>query len=354
MFSNGGYFVMAVSRTSQVSRRVFAAAAAACMFGVAAVSASAQTTTLKFASFEPAQAPFTAKVFSTWADDVSKASNGTLRIEMYAGGTLGRNPLQQFKLVQDGVADFAWIVTGYTPGRFDDTEVVELPFLVNNSYEGSMVLTRLLAKDQLVGFADLRPVLLGNVPPVSIHTKFPVKLPADLKGKRMRAASTVTAAIAEAFGAVPVLIGAPNTAEAISKGVVDGTFAEWNFVQTFKIDEVTQHHLALPLGGSAVMVAMTRKRYETLPPAARAAIDRFSGEAFVRRFSAVGDAQITAVPAAIEARGKNSVIRPDAATSAAFSQAAQGVTDEWRKRKARNERVYQAFVAELERVRAGK
>ena len=197
---------------------------AGCFLGLVAISAAwaqPQPIVLKFANFEPPTAPFTARVFIPWAEEVTKASNGLLKVEMYTGGTLGRSPLQQLKLVQDGVADLTWTVAGYTPGRFDDTEVVELPFIVNNSYEGSMTLTRLLAKDVLVGFADLKLVFLGNVPPVSIHGKFPLKSLADLKGKRMRVGSSIGARIVESMGAVPVLIGAPATTEAISKGVVD-------------------------------------------------------------------------------------------------------------------------------------
>lgn len=337
-----------------MTRRIAALVAAALAVAGSAGTALAQTTTLKFSSFEPAQAPFTAGVFAKWAEDVSKASNGTLKIEMYPGGTLGRNPLQQFKLVQDGVADIAWVITGYTPGRFDDTEVVELPFLVNSTLEGSTVLTRMLAKDQLVGFADLKVFLIGNVPPVSLHGRFPIKSLADLKGKRMRAASTLTGKIVESMGAVPVLIGAPNTAEALAKGVVDGTLAEWNFIKTFKIDEVVQHHMALPLGATAVMIPMLKKKYDSLPPAARAALDKYSGEAFVKRFAAVADDASVSVPAAMAQRGKNTILKPDAATEDAFKKAVQPVTDAWRAQKPRNERVYQAFVAELERVRAGK
>ncbi|MEO7404985.1 MAG: C4-dicarboxylate ABC transporter, partial [Burkholderiales bacterium] len=146
----------------------------ACGLAIAASATQAQTVTLKFSSFEPPQAPFTAKVFGAWIEDVNKASNGALKIEMFAGGTLGRNPLQQFKLVQDGVADMAWTVAGYTPGRFDDTEVAELPFFVQNALEGSLALTRLAARNQLVGFADLKLLFLGTVSPVSLHGKFPL------------------------------------------------------------------------------------------------------------------------------------------------------------------------------------
>jgi len=87
---------------------------ASLMLGVALAcgSAMAQTVTLKLASFEPATAPITGGVLTPWARDVEAASGGTLRIEIFPGGTLGRNPLQQLKLVQDGVADLTWTVPG--------------------------------------------------------------------------------------------------------------------------------------------------------------------------------------------------------------------------------------------------
>lgn len=321
---------------------------------VTSSAASAQPTVLKFASFEPPTAPFTAQVFARWAEDVSKASNGTLKIDLFTGGSLGRNPLQQFKLIQDGVADMAWTIAGYTPGRFDDTEVVELPFIVNSTLEGSLSLTRLAAKDGLVGFSDIKLLLIGNVPPVSLHSKTTLKSLTDLKGKRMRVASSVGGKVAEALGAVPVLLGAPATAEAISKGVVDGTLAEWIFIKAFKIDEVLSNHLVMPLGGTAVMVPMLKTRFDSLPPAARAALDKYSGEAFVRRFAAVADIAQTETPAALAKAGKNTVTTAEGPTRDAFRAAVQPVVDEWRRAKPRNERVYQGFVAELERVRAGK
>ncbi len=78
-------------------------------------SAMAQTIKLRFGSIEPPGAPITARALTPWAKDVSAASGGTLDIEMYTGGTLGRNPMQQVKLLQDGVADFVWASPALTP-----------------------------------------------------------------------------------------------------------------------------------------------------------------------------------------------------------------------------------------------
>ncbi len=334
------------------SVRIFCRTASALCASFAASIAVAQPVVLKFASFESPTAPFTARVFIPWAEDVTKASNGTLKIEVFAGGTLGRNPLQQLKLVQDGVADMAWTAAGYTPGRFDDTEVSELPFLIDSSLEGSVALTRLVARNDLVGFADLKMLLVGVVPPVHLHGKFPLKTLADLKGKRMRIGGSMGGQIVEAMGAVPVLIGGPAAAEALSKGVVDGILCEWNFVQTFKIDEVVNNHLAIPLGGSTVIIPMTKKRFDSLPAAGKAAIERYSGEAFARRFAAVGDSSNATNLERVSALPKHTVTKADAAVQAEFRKVLEPLTEKWRKAKPRNERVYQAMIAEVAKVRS--
>ncbi len=103
-------------------------------------SAAAQQVKLRFGSFEPPTAPITARVLTPWAKEVSAASGGTLEIEMFAGGTLGRAPAQQIKLLQDGVADVVWTAPAFTPGRFGGYDVVEVPFLIRNVREGGLAL----------------------------------------------------------------------------------------------------------------------------------------------------------------------------------------------------------------------
>jgi TRAP-type C4-dicarboxylate transport system substrate-binding protein len=117
----------------QSIRTVFRTALAAAVLAYCATAAYGQTVTLKFATIDPAQGQNVTQVIVPLAKEVSEASGGALKLDIFPGGTLGRNPQQQLKLVVDGVADIAWVIPGYTPGRFDDTEVVELPFLINNA-----------------------------------------------------------------------------------------------------------------------------------------------------------------------------------------------------------------------------
>lgn len=327
--------------------RIVALAAAAAL----STAASAQTVTLKLASFEPPQAPITGGVLTPWAQEVSAASGGTLKIDIYAGGTLGRSPLQQLKLVQDGVADITWTVPGYTPGRFDDTQVAELPFLVTDATSGSLAMTRLHQRGLLGGFDDLKLLLIGTVPANNIHSREPVMSLADLKGRKIRAGSSQIAKLVEALGAVPVQLGAPQVAESLARGVIDASLNEWNFVATFKIDEVVRHHLAVPMGTVAVMVPMRKSRYDALPAQARAALDRHSGEALARRFGAVVDKTNVATRERVMKSGKNSVVVPAPAEQQAWRDAVQPVTDAWRKGSPQNEKIYQAFVEALKQSR---
>jgi TRAP-type C4-dicarboxylate transport system substrate-binding protein len=316
-----------------------------------AAGASAQTVTLKLASFEPPQAPITGGVLAPWAKDVMADSGGTLKIDLFPGGTLGRNPLQQLKLVQDGVADITWTVPGYTPGRFDDTQVAELPFLVTDATSGSLAMTKLHQQGMLRGFDDIKLLLIGTVPANHIHSREPVKSLADLKGKKIRAGSSQIAKLVEALGAVPVQIGAPQVAESLARGVIDASLNEWNFVATFKIDEVVRHHVAVPMGTVAVMVPMMKAKYDSLPPQARAAIDKHSGEALARRFGAVVDKTNETTRDRVAKSGKNTVLVPPQAERDAWRVAVQPVTDAWRKAAPQNEKIYQAFTEALKQSR---
>jgi TRAP-type C4-dicarboxylate transport system substrate-binding protein len=322
-------------------------AAGLCMPAVRAAGPSK----LKFTSFEPPMAAITSRVLTPLAADISANSGGTVQIDMFAGGTLGRNPLQQLKLVTDGVADLGWIVLPYTPGRFDDTDIVGLPFLCNNSLEASVALNRLYAQGALVGFDGLKMLAVAATPPVVIHANQPVRLPGDLKGKRVRVSGDHITQVIEALGGAPVQVGGGQIAEAMSRGVVDMTLNNWGFVGDFKINEVSSHHFEVPLGAVAVGVVMKQDRYDALPQPARAAIDRFSGEVLARKIGTVFDEIEKTVRDRVAKSGRNTVVAPSAAEVAEWKRMIEPVNERWRTAKPRNQRVHAAFVEQLTALR---
>jgi TRAP-type C4-dicarboxylate transport system substrate-binding protein len=309
---------------------------------------------LKLSSFEPPMANITSNVLTPFAKDAAAASGGALQIDVFAGGTLGRNPTQQLKLVTDGIADIAWIVLPYTPGRFDDTEVVGLPFVSQTATEASVALHRLYASGALVGFEGLKMLAVAATPPVVIHSIQPVRLPTDLKSKRVRASGQQLTNIIEAVGGAPVTVGGGQIAESLSRGVVDMTLNNWGFVGDFKVNEVSSHHLDVPLGAVAVGIVMRQDRYDALPPQARAAIDKSSGEMLARKLGVAFDRQEKEVRERVSGSGRNTVIQPTAAQLAEWKRVIEPINDAWRGAKPRNQRTYEAFVKELGRVRSSQ
>lgn len=316
--------------------------------------AQADPVRLKLSSFEPPMANITANVLAPLAREASAASGGSLQIDVYAGGTLGRNPTQQMKLVGDGIADIAWVVLGYTPGRFDDTDVVGLPFLTRNATEASVALHRLYAAGALVGFDGLKMLALASTPPVLLHGNQPVRQPGDLKGKRVRVTGDHMNRVVEALGGAPVLVGGGQVAESLSRGVIDQTLNNWGFVGDFKVNEVSSQHYELPMGAIAVGIVMRKDKYDALPAPARAALDKFSGEALARKVGEAFDRQEREVRDKVAKSGRNTVVVATPAELTEWHRAIDPVNDAWRKAKPRNERTYQAFLAELQRVRTGQ
>ena len=111
---------------------------------------------LKFAVFTPDAEMTHQIVMKPWAEKVNRDSGGTLDIQTFPNGALGRNPGLQTKMLQDGVADIAWVIPSYTPGVYLDDDVFELPNVIQNSVEGSVAAWRLLQEGHA---ARLRAVL---------------------------------------------------------------------------------------------------------------------------------------------------------------------------------------------------
>lgn len=310
--------------------------------------------TLRFSSFEPPVAFVTKEILTPWAAKTSEDSGGSLKIEMFAGGTLG-DPAAQLKLVIDGVVDVAWVVASYAPGRFDDTTVVELPFVVESVKEGSLALTRLLQKGALRGFDGVKVVGLFCSPPNEIHSTFSVIKPADLNGKKLRAAGPNQLATLASLGATPIGgLTAPKIAEAIQRGDVDGTLNDWNAMASFRLNEIAFHHLRVPMGSITFMVIMNKAKYESLAPAAKAAVDRNSGEVFARVFGEKLDARNTEVAATIEKDLKHKTTKPDTALIAEWKAAVGNVEAQWTKEDPTRLDLLKAFKEELAAIRAGK
>jgi TRAP-type C4-dicarboxylate transport system substrate-binding protein len=329
----------------------------AAFVAVFAISGSAQSqeVTLRLSAFIPAQAPTFAQVIKVWADAINAEGKGILKIDTYPGGTLGGNPGLQPKMVIDGVADIALVIPAYSPGRFPDNDIMELPRLVNNSTESSIAIYRLYKMGLLRGYEDYYVVMLTTTNPYAIHTSRPVKTIGDLKGLKLRSGGPVSSAALRALGVAPVGMPITQVAENVSRGLLDGTGGDWDVMYSFRIIEAAKHHyMTNVLGAVPVAVLMNKKVYDNLPANAKALIDKHSGEPMSRLFGKVHDG-------VQERRHKETVdnkehvmVFPTDAELKQWDTLMKPVIDEWVKNHPNGAKLYSAVKEELTKIRAGK
>ena len=317
--------------------------------------AHSQEVTLKLSAFIPDRAPTFAQVIKPWADAINAEGKGIVKIDLFPGGALGGNPGLQPKMVLDGVADIALVIPAYTPGRFPDNDVMELPRMVNSSSESSLAIYRLYRRGLLRGYEDFYLVLLGTTNPYAIHTKRPVKTMDDMKGMKLRAGGPVASAALRALGVAPVGMPITEVAENVSRGVIDGSAGDWDVMYSFRIIEAAKHHyMAAALGTVPVAVLMNRNVYEKLPASAKAIIDKHSGESMSRRFGAVHDGiQKSKHEETVKAADHTLVFPPEAELTR-LDATLQPVIDKWVKDHPSGEKLLAALKEELIRIRAGK
>jgi TRAP-type C4-dicarboxylate transport system substrate-binding protein len=316
-------------------------------------SAAAEPIKLKFATVEPPQAFILSKIFMPWVEKVNSECEGIMKIEVYAGGTLGRDLATQLKVVTDGVADIAWIMNSYQPGRFADDLVVNIPFIAHNSKEGTLAIYRMYKKGMLRGYEDFIVVGLFAHAQYSLHTAMPVNSVKDLKGQKIRAAGKMQHDFMEAFGAGPVAFSITQTAENISRGVVKGTLSNSDAIQTFRIGDVAPNHFMLPLGTVTVMLALNKKSYESLPEKARAAIDR-NIEPLLRSYGEKSDKADQEILEGWQKDPKHKVIIPSAQQIKEAREMLQPVIDAWKKENPKNAELAKVYSEEVAKVRTAK
>ena len=247
--------------------------------------ALAQEVTLKLHQFLPAQANVPAHILDVWADQVEEASGGRIAIERYPAMQLGGAPPELYDQVVDGVADIVWTLPGYTPGRFPQTEVFELPFMMTDAEATSRAYWQFAEEQGLMdgAFADVHVLGLWVHGPGLIHSTDPVETPDDLAGVKLRAPTRMTTQLFTNLGATTVGMPVPAVPEALSKGVIDATVIPWEVTTALRISELVENHTSFaadPLYTATFLFAMNKAAYDGLPDDLKAVIDDNSGLEF--------------------------------------------------------------------------
>lgn len=220
-----------------------ALATGALVCALTAGPASAETITWNFNIFGPPRA-VTAGI-EAMADFYKKESSGTFIIKLAYGAALGPER-QSPEAIKSGGYEGAQLCAGYYPNKFPLMTVLELPFLV----------PRTLAENEKVyeSFMQYPPIVKEMAERWNIKYFGPTFLPAyefmgnkrigsvaDMKGVKMRI-SGLNAKALQTFGAVPTMVTAPESYQALERGTIDSFGFPYSYTfGAYKLYEVAKY-----------------------------------------------------------------------------------------------------------------
>lgn len=232
---------------------------------------------LKFANYFPPPAMHS-KICEDFIAELEKRTNGRVKVQYFAGGSLLKGPGMYQGLVT-GITDIGLSHVEYTPGRFPITGACELPLGYPSGWISTQVANDFYKKFKPKELDKVHILWMSSCGPNVIISKKPVRKLEDMKGLTIRAPGMVGKTI-KALGATPAPTPIMEVYDAISKGVIDGVTTPFETLKTFRFAEVAKYTTASWQVGNVYTfyVAMNKNSYKKLPPDIKAIFDELCGE----------------------------------------------------------------------------
>ncbi len=320
-----------------------------------AAKSGAQPVELRMAFPAPPTSFVNTNSFTPWVKDVEAAANGTITIRIVPGQTLATID-NVYDRTLKGVADIGFGLQAAVAGQFNKTMVAALPFEFESPKDSAPALWRLYQSGVIADeYKDLKVLALFTFGHAAIHTRTArIKSLADIKGLKLRTGGKLQGDIIAALGAAPISLSPPEIFQSLQTGVIDGAAVQWTAVLTFKLNEVAKNHFLMPLDSDPAFLIMNKASWDRLPPAAKAALDKYSGEALSRRTgNAIAEFDNAAQERFRKETGQNyDSVGPE--EKARWQKQLQGINDGWVKSTPNGAAVLAAFRSELKKVAAGQ
>lgn len=310
----------------------------------------AQEVTLRLHNFNSPKAIANRLFMMPWAAELEKSTNGRLKIQVFPAMQLGGKPSDLYGQARDGAVDIIWTVPEYAAGRFPLTSVFELPFVAGSAEATSQAVNEYYTKWLVDEYQDTHPLVFHTTAPALIHTAHrPIRTLEDFKGMKIRGHSHVNTEVLKALGAVPVGMPVPKVYEALSRGLVEGTWVPWTIMRPFRLYEVTKYHTEVVMSPVLFVMTMNKKKYESLPADLRKAIDDSTGIALAKRLGKMWD-EDEKPGRAIAVKKGDEIIKLSASETERWKKATQPVVDAWIKRVDGMGKDGSAMIADAERL----
>ena len=253
------------------TRIALGALAAAALLATGVAQAQDKPVMLKLSSWVPAQHPLNPSLMA-WAESLKKASNNTITATLFPSEQLGK-AFDHYDMARDGISDFSYVNPGYQPGRFPIMAGASLPFLFANAKGGSAAIDAWYRQYAEQEMKDVHFCFAFVHDPGTFHARKKILLPTDIKGMKIRPATSTIGQMVTSLGGTNVQASAPESRDMLERGVADAITFPWGSIPLFGIDKVVKYHMDVPLYVTPFVWVMNKAKYESLSPVQKRAVD---------------------------------------------------------------------------------
>jgi len=295
--------------------------------------------------------------FQKWARKVEQDANGTLKITIFPGASLG-SPKTALDMLSTSVCDIALAFSGFFPGRFPLTDAISLPMLnLQTAMDGTKVLNQMFQEtDYIKGeFDEFKVLWMNTISQNPIVTRGKrISTLEDLQGLAIRVPGGPPTQFALALGYSPIGMGPGDIFSSIEKNVISGYVIDWAGIDNFKLYEVSDYYLNFTHYVMPFYCLMNKQKFNDLPEEAKQALEKNSGTTVAFEVAAVFDGLYQdAILPNIKKRGAE-IVTLSAAETEKFRAKAEQVRREWIAETEKNglpgQRVFDTYVEFAQRL----
>jgi TRAP-type C4-dicarboxylate transport system substrate-binding protein len=213
-----------------------------------------------------------------WAKEIETRTNGRVKITVYPGNTL--TPADKnYQSVVNGVSAIGSSTLGYTRGRFPIMEVIDLPLGYKSANAAVQLANEVYNKYKPKELDDTKVMYFFAHGPGFFQTKKAINKLEDFKGMKLRCTG-LSAKVVSALGGTPVAMPMPETYDAISRGIVEGSVGPMEALYGWKLAEVikfTDQNYGSAFS-AAFYVVMNKEKWNSLPPDVQKIIEAVNTE----------------------------------------------------------------------------
>ncbi len=267
--------------------------------------------------------------YKEWGDYLKEKSGGTINITLFPSSQLGSGK-DHYDMVKRGIADIGLINPGYTPGRFPVEGAIDLPFLVSEPLNGARAMTRWYEKYASKEMPDVKVCHTFSHEPGTFHAVKEIKLPADIKGMKIRTGNATLASYVTLLGGNSVQVPIMEAYETLKRGITEGITVPWDGLISFRFGDVAKYSIDMPMYVSSFVHTVNLRKYNSMSAAQKKIFDETCTPEWSKKIYRFWSAKEDASRKKLIADPKHNTYTPTKEDVAKWRASVEPVYKQWR------------------------